>query len=373
MAPTAGSNHPQQAFAAQRRKAARGNQMEKSNTETEREKADEKCLVAENRPSWDTTRQPVPKNPRWRHRSFPSRLKPKPCPTEEGQGQVVWRAKPKEVPPAGGTRRMSLERYPCSNGEIGDGGGGGGSIGLGGTTIIGDHVTVETTSAVASPDFFDPNVNFNNNNNMVLSAIPIEANQLILQQHLAQQHHIIGNQTSSNNNNNTTSAISVASNNHSIIINNNTSFKNHNNILNNNNNNNIVISSSGIGSVASNQTYTINLSNNGGVSHGTLPTIQTAYGGNNGALTTTTSNHNNHPQQYHHLHPASNNSSSATIINPSGSSLMATTTAPRNNSTATVMTTQQQQLPTSSTASSSATTSGKLVLLQQGHHGENYI
>lgn len=198
---------------------------------------------------------------------------------------------------------------------------------------------------------------------MVLSTIPVEtAHQFILQQTLAhqphQQHHIM---TAGSTNQN---ANGSAAGNTGIIINNNnnnTSFKNHNNII---------ISSSGGGLAASsnNHTYTINLSSghNGhavitnGVPLQGYTSVTTSNSNSSSNSTTQNTNHSHHhhqqqqQQQYHHLHPATNiaNSSMATVHS--------------NGTTTTTTSALTVAPPPSHTAS-------KLVVLQQGHLGENYI
>ncbi|XP_062558644.1 uncharacterized protein LOC134223492 isoform X2 [Armigeres subalbatus] len=261
---------------------------------------------------------------------------------------------------------MSAERLP-SHDDADSGGGGGG-----GNTIIGGHVTVETSSPALSPrpDLKDSVTSFPTSigSNMVLSSIPLEANhQLILQQHLAQQqHHIIATSGNTNQNSNS-SAISSVSNggvgsNHSIIINNNTSFKNHNS----NNSNNIIISGSGIGGGNSNNhTYTINLSSSGvgssGASHNGHAMIQSyATPANSGGGSTTTVGHHGHHQPQ--FYSAPNNIGSVAGSLATAHSNGAATAS----STATVV-----APPASSSATSSS--SSKLVVLQQGHLGENYI
>ncbi|XP_065082315.1 putative uncharacterized protein DDB_G0277255 isoform X2 [Ochlerotatus camptorhynchus] len=278
---------------------------------------------------------------------------------------------------------MSPERHPSH--DDGDGGGGGGGI----STIIGGHVTVETSSPVSSPgpghsvDATSASIG----SSMVLSSIPMEANhQLILQQHLAQQHqqqqqqqhHIIA--TTGNTNQNS-SAISSATNgggagsNHSIIINNNTSFKNHNN--------NIIISGSGVGGGNSNnhQTYTINLSSGGGGGshngHAMVPIhsyAATTTSVNNGSISSSTAlnggvggggNHSHHGhlgQQQFYAAP-----NSATIMNSGSIATAGHSNAATASSTATVV------APPPSLSSSASSATSKLVVLQQGHLGENYI
>lgn len=275
---------------------------------------------------------------------------------------------------------MPPERYPLSQ-DDGDGGGGGGVGSLtvnGGTTIIGGHVTVETSSPVASPSpgKFDATVAtpISNGSSMVLSTIPVETtHQLILQQHLAAhpaQHHIITTGNSASN----PSAISsgVSAGNTGIIINNNnnnTSFKNHNNII---------ISSSGAlaTSNSNNHTYTINLSSGSHAAGGHavitngIPlqgytSVTTSSNNNN----STTLNHSHHhhqqqqqQQQYHHLHPASNSSGSsvANMATVHGNGTTTTTTVAGQTTVVAPQQNQQQQ-------------PSKLVVLQQGHLGENYI
>lgn len=257
-----------------------------------------------------------------------------------------------------------------------DGDGGGGSnltvaVNGGGTTIIGGHVTVETSSPVASPNpgQFDTTTSTpNNGSSMVLSTIPVETtHQLILQQHLAhqphQQHHIITAGNTSQNG----SAISssVTSGNTGIIINNNnnTSFKNHNNI--------IISSSGGLAASSNNHTYTINLSSghnghavitNGIPLQGyTSVTTSNSSSSNSSNSTTLNTNHSHHhhqqhQQQYHHLHPAPNSAANGmATVHGNG-----TTTT-----TATILAPPGQSLP--------PPPQSKLVVLQQGHLGENYI
>lgn len=267
---------------------------------------------------------------------------------------------------------MPPERYPLSQ-DDGDGGGGVGTSNLtvngAGTAIIGGHVTVETSSPVASPNpgQFDATTTtvatpINNGSSMVLSTIPVETatHQLILQQHLAahpahQQHHIITTGNTASNPGAISSSVTTG--NTGIIINNNnnnTSFKNHNNI--------IISSSGGLATANSNNhTYTINLSSG---SHG-IPlqgytSITTSNTSNNNSTTLNHSHHHHHQQQqqqYHHLHPASNSSGSVASMATIHGNGTTTTTAGQT----TVVAPQQQHQPS------------KLVVLQQGHLGENYI
>ncbi|XP_058825212.1 serine-rich adhesin for platelets isoform X3 [Topomyia yanbarensis] len=276
---------------------------------------------------------------------------------------------------------MSPERQPTQ--DDGDGGGGGTS---GGGTIIGGHVTVETSSPVPSPGSGQLDATSSVGSSMVLSSIPLEANQLILQQHLGHQqpHHIIatGNHANQSNSTSNGSAISAASSvggNHSIIINNNTSFKNHNNIV-------ISGSSSSSSSTINNHTYTINLSGshnghaviaNGGSNaipiHSYAPVATTAASVNNSTNLCASNYSNSHhlgQQQFHHhhhqqqqqqpqLHPTSN--SGSTLISSVGIA-----TAHSNGSIATSAATVVAPTPPPPETS-------KLVVLQQGHLGENYI
>ncbi|XP_055544259.1 uncharacterized protein LOC129729594 isoform X2 [Wyeomyia smithii] len=273
---------------------------------------------------------------------------------------------------------MSPERHPAARNDS-DGGGGGG----GGGTVIGGHFTVESLSVPGSnSEQLDalPSVG----SSMVLSSIPLEGNQLILQQHLAhqhqqsqqqqqQQHHIIasGNGSNQGNTNTSGSAISAAGSvgsNHSIIINNNTSFKNHNNI--------IISGSNGSNNSSNNHTYTINLSasHNGHAvlanGTGSIPIHSYAQPSVTGATTVNGSHSSPHHlgQTFHHqlLHPASNPAPSATLI--SASSIA---TAHSNGLTSTSTTTVVA--PTPQTSQPTAAVPSKLVLLQQGHLGENYI
>ncbi|KAL1380066.1 hypothetical protein pipiens_014475 [Culex pipiens pipiens] len=203
---------------------------------------------------------------------------------------------------------------------------------------------------------------------MVLSTIPVETtHQLILQQHLAhqppQQHHII---TTGNTNQSAISS-SVTAGNTGIIINNNnnnnTSFKNHNNI--------IISSSGGLAASSNNHTYTINLSSghNGhavitnGIPLQSYSSVTTSNSSNiSSSSNSTTHSHHHHQQQqhqqYHHLHPAPNSAANgmATVLgNGTTTTTTATVLAPPGG--------QQSLAPPQS----------KLVVLQQGHLGENYI
>lgn len=247
-----------------------------------------------------------------------------------------------------------------------DGDGGGGNSGLtvngGGTTIIGGHVTVETSPPVASPrpGQFDATTTPINGSSMVLSTIPEEAtHQLILQQHLAnptQLHHIITTGSTAK-----PGAISSTAGNTGIIINNNnnnTSFKNHNNI--------IISSSGGLATTSnnSNHTYTINLSGSHNGGHAVITSgiplqgYTSAVTTGNASNNSTTLNHHHH--QYHHLHPAPNGGGG-------GGSVANMATAIHGNGT----TTTTVVAPPGSGQPSQA--ASKLVVLQQGHLGENYI
>ncbi|XP_058454842.1 uncharacterized protein LOC131432527 isoform X2 [Malaya genurostris] len=275
---------------------------------------------------------------------------------------------------------MSPKRHPTQQDDA-DGGGGGG----GGGSIIGGHVTVETSSPVPSPCSGQLDATTSAGSSMVLLSSPLEANQLILQQHLGHQqtHHIIatGNHTNQINSTGHGSAISAA-NSHGIIINNNTSFKNHNNIVisGSGSSNN---SSNSISSTISSHTYTINLSGShnghaviadgGGSSatssvHGYGPVataaavISTAASVNNSTNICASNHSNSHhlgQQQFHHshhqLHSAPNTAS--TLISPG----MAT--AHSNGPMAATVVAPTPPPPEAS----------KLVVLQQGHLGESYI
>ncbi|XP_055645062.1 ras guanine nucleotide exchange factor B [Toxorhynchites rutilus septentrionalis] len=275
---------------------------------------------------------------------------------------------------------MSPERHPSHDGGDGEGEGGGGAI-------IGGQVTVETSTPKSSPIITIGQLDATSSStgsSMVLSSMPVEANKLILQQHLAhqpqpqqqQQHHIITtsntNQNHNNSNGSAISATSSGSSNHSIIINNNTSFKNHNN-------NNIIISGSGVsGANSNNHTYTINLSsshnghaviaNGGAVPIQSYAPIVSTNNSSSSSITASAGNHSHHhlgqqQQHFHHLHPASNGT---TIINPN-----MTTVHSNGLTTATTTVMASSAVPASSPLSSGPTS--KLVVLQQGHLGENYI
>lgn len=243
---------------------------------------------------------------------------------------------------------------------------------------------METSSPVASPNpgQFDATTTttvatpINNGSSMVLSTIPVETatHQLILQQHLAahpahQQHHIITTGNTASNPGAISSSVTTG-NTAGIIINNNnnnnTSFKNHNNI--------IISSSGGLATANSNNhTYTINLSSG---SHGiplqgytSITTSNTS--SNNNSTTLNHSHHHHHQQQqYHHLHPASNSSGSG-----SGGSVASMATVHGNGTTTTTVAAGQTTVvaPQQQQHQQQQQQPSKLVVLQQGHLGENYI
>ncbi|XP_053695907.1 uncharacterized protein LOC128743373 isoform X2 [Sabethes cyaneus] len=285
---------------------------------------------------------------------------------------------------------MSPERHLAARNDSDGNSSGGGGAG----TVIGGHITVESLSVPGS-NSGQLDALSSVGSSMVLSTIPLEANQLILQQHLAhqhqqsqqqqqqQQHHIItsGNGSNQSNTNSSGSAISAASSvgsNHSIIINNNTSFKNHNNII-------ISSSNGGNGSnsnsSSNNHTYTINLSasHNGHAvlanGTGSIPIHSYAQPSVTGATSVNGSHSSHHlGQAFHHqlLHPAPNPAPSATLISASSMATAHSNGLTSSSSSASATTTVVAPTPQTSQPTAASMPS-KLVLLQQGHLGENYI